>query len=133
LPVYRWGSAGDPRDRAQSPYPDHEEYPPVGKESLVGPNGFGVMVKGDSMTGRGLHDGDVVWVNPDRPYRDGGIVLGRLYDKDESETELGMVVKTYTGSGLHSSDCNGTGIVNGGRFTVIGPVVWISPAGFAPR
>jgi SOS-response transcriptional repressor LexA len=103
----------------------------VGKESLIGPNGFGVVVKGDSMVGRGINEGDVVWVNPDKPPRQGGIVLGRMYELDGSEK--GMVVKTLSGSGLHSADCNGTGIVNGGRFDVVGPVVWISPAGFAPR
>jgi len=61
----------------------------------------------------------------------GGIVLGRMYEVDGSEK--GMVVKTLSGQGLHSADCHGTGLVNGGRFDVIGPVVWISPEGFAPR
>lgn len=90
LPVYRWGSAGDPRDNESSPYPDHEEFPPPGRESLVGPRGFGVMVKGDSMIMHGLNDGDTVWVNPDRTARGGDIVVARVWWPDGSE---GMVVK----------------------------------------
>src|SRR6266545_699600 len=47
LPVFRWGSCGDPRDRESPPDPDHLEFPPPGRETLIGPNGFGVMVKGE--------------------------------------------------------------------------------------
>ena len=36
LPVFRWGSCGDPRDRESPPDPDHLEYPPPGRESLIG-------------------------------------------------------------------------------------------------
>src|SRR5262249_22874478 len=45
LPVFRWGSCGDPRDRECPPDPDYLEYPPPGRETLIGPNGFGVVVK----------------------------------------------------------------------------------------
>src|SRR5438094_950487 len=67
LPVFRWGSCGDPRDRESPPDPDHLEYPPPGRETLIGSNGFGVVVKGESMSARGIYDGDVVWDNPERP------------------------------------------------------------------
>lgn len=125
LPVYRSASAGDPRDRENSPYPDHAEYPPVGKELLIGPHGFGVIVQGRSMTKRNVHDGDIVWVNPDRPPREGGIVVARCWDTDDGEEELGMAVKSLIGGGLHSADCEAT-TVNCGRFDVIGPVVCIT-------
>src|SRR5438034_5160145 len=44
LPVFRWGSCGDPRDRESPPDPDHLEYPPAGRDTLIGPSGFGVVV-----------------------------------------------------------------------------------------
>ena len=40
LPVFRWGSCGDPRDRESPPDPDHLEYPPPGRETLIGPSGL---------------------------------------------------------------------------------------------
>src|SRR5437879_2797581 len=80
LPVFRWGACGDPRDQESPPDPDHLEYPPPGRETLIGPNGFGVVVKGDSMAGRGIYDGDVVWVNPERPYAVGKVVLALVTD-----------------------------------------------------
>src|SRR5438067_3338066 len=80
LPVFRWGSCGDPRDRGSPPDPDHLEFPPPGRETLIGPAGFGVVVKGESMAGRGIHDGDVVWVNPDRAYQIGKVVLALVSD-----------------------------------------------------
>jgi transcriptional regulator with XRE-family HTH domain len=121
LPVFKWGSAGDPRDRDASPYPDHEEYPPAGKESLVGPRGFGVVIRGESMAARGLNDGDTVWVNPDRSYREGSVVVARVWYDDGSD---GMVVKTYSNSkGLSLVPGNGLHESKPVRFDVIGPVV----------
>lgn len=132
LPVYRWGSAGDPRDVESSPDPDHEEYPPLGKESLIGNNGFGVLIRGESMAGREIHDGDTVWINPDRPYRVGRPVLARLWD---DTGEVGMVVKTLRrneeGDLRLYSEQEGPAIcypVDCARYEVVGPVVGISPA-----
>jgi SOS-response transcriptional repressor LexA len=128
LPVFRWGSCGDPRDRESPPDPDHLEFPPPGRESLVGPNGFGVMVKGDSMAGRGIVDGDVVWVNPDRPYQFGKVVLALVRD---ISGDSGMVVKTYARSDV--GECLMSDTADGQRspvvcqeFRVIGPVVGIT-------
>src|SRR5258708_3304833 len=45
LPVFRWGSCGDPRDRESPPDPDHLEYPPAGRDTLNVPNCFRVSVK----------------------------------------------------------------------------------------
>ncbi len=127
LPVFRWGSCGDPRDRDCPPDPDHLEVPPVGRETLIGPNGFGVMVKGDSMAARGIFDGDVVWVNPDRPYQMGKVVLALV---TSVTGESGMVVKTYArtdiGEGLMSETIDGRSAVVCQEFKVIGPVVGIT-------
>jgi SOS-response transcriptional repressor LexA len=127
LPVFRWGSCGDPRDQESPPDPDHLEYPPPGRESLIGPNGFGVMVKGDSMAGRGIYDGDVVWVNPERAYALGKVVLALISDVGG---ESGMVVKTYArtevGECLLSESARGRSPVVCSEFKIIGPVVGIT-------
>jgi len=127
LPVFRWGSCGDPRDRESPPDPDHLEYPPPGRETLIGNNGFGVVVKGESMSGRGIHDGDVVWVNPERPYAVGKVVLALA---SVVGGEAGMVVKTYArtevGDCLVSETDQGRSPVNCSEFKIIGPVVGIT-------
>ncbi len=127
LPVFRWGSCGDPRDRESPPDPDRLEYPPPGKETLIGASGFGVVVKGESMAGRGIHDGDTVWVNPERPYAVGKVVLALA----SVEGEAGMVVKTYgrkdVGDCLVSEPAEGPPSTFVCReFNVIGPVVGIT-------
>lgn len=136
LPVFAWGSCGDPRDRESSPDPIQEEYPPLGKELLIGPHGFSVIVRGDSMSARGLQDGDQVWINPEKPPRLGGIVVARCWSGDGAE--VGMVVKVWksakSGEGLYSDtgrddDAAALACV---RFDVIGPVVWVT-RGFPPR
>ena len=127
LPVFRWGSCGDPRDRESPPDPDHLEYPPPGRETLIGPNGFGVMVKGDSMAARGIVDGDVVWVNPERPYQLGKVVLALV---TSVQGDSGMVVKTYArtdiGECLMSESAEGRSPVVCQEFKIIGPVVGIT-------
>jgi SOS-response transcriptional repressor LexA len=127
LPVFRWGSCGDPRDRESPPDPDHLEYPPPGRETLIGPNGFGVVIKGESMAGRGIYDGDVVWVNPERPYQVGKVVLALVTNLSG---DSGMVVKTYSrsdvGECLMSESDQGRSPVVCQEFRVIGPVVGIT-------
>ena len=127
LPVFRWGACGDPRDQESPPDPDHLEYPPPGRETLIGPNGFGVVVKGDSMAGRGIYDGDVVWVNPERTYAVGKVVLALVSDVGGA---AGMVVKTYgrteVGDCLLSESASGRSPVVCREFKVIGPVVGIT-------
>jgi SOS-response transcriptional repressor LexA len=127
LPVFRWGSCGDPRDRESPPDPDHLEFPPPGRETLVGHTGFGVMVKGDSMAGRGIADGDVVWINPERPYQIGKVVLALVTDVGG---EAGMVVKTYArtdvGECLMSETAHERSPVVCREFKIIGPVVGIT-------
>jgi SOS-response transcriptional repressor LexA len=127
LPVFRWGACGDPRDQESPPDPDRLEYPPPGRETLIGPNGFGVVVKGDSMSGRGIFDGDVVWVNPERPYAVGKVVLALVSDVGGAS---GMVVKTYArtevGECLLSETSAGRSPVVCREFKIIGPVVGIT-------
>src|SRR5205814_8015046 len=123
LPVFRWGSCGDPRDRESPPDPDHLEYPPAGRDTLIGPGGFGVVVKGESMAGRGIYDGDIVWVNPDRSYQLGKVVLALVSDVNGA---AGMVVKTYAhtdvGECLLSETTSGRSRVVCREFKLIGPV-----------
>jgi SOS-response transcriptional repressor LexA len=127
LPVYRWGACGDPRDQESGPDPDHLEYPPPGRETLIGTHGFGVLVKGDSMAGRGIYDGDVVWVNPNRSYGVGKVVLALVSDVGG---DSGMVVKTFSrtevGDCLISETSAGKSPVLCREFKVIGPVVGIT-------
>jgi SOS-response transcriptional repressor LexA len=128
LPIFRWGACGDPRDLESPPDPDRLEYPPPGRETLIGPHGFGVVVKGDSMAGRGIFEGDVVWVNPERPYGVGKVVLALVSDADGEPA--GMVVKTYArtevGDCLLSETGDGRTPVVCREFKVIGPVVGIT-------
>jgi SOS-response transcriptional repressor LexA/transcriptional regulator with XRE-family HTH domain len=128
LPVFRWGACGDPRDQESGPDPDRLEYPPPGRETLIGPTGFGVVVKGDSMAGRGIFDGDLVWVNPDRPYAVGKVVLALV--TDVGGEPAGMVVKTFArtevGDCLLSETAAGRSPVVCREFKVIGPVVGIT-------
>ena len=127
LPVFRWGSCGDPRDRESPPDPDHLEYPPAGRDTLIGPTGFGVVVKGESMAGRGIYDGDIVWVNPERPYQLGKVVLALVSDVNGA---AGMVVKTYAhtdvGECLLSETTSGRSPVVCREFKIIGPIVGIT-------
>src|ERR1700716_4180249 len=127
LPVFRWGSCGDPRDRESPPDPDHLEFPPPGRETLIGPAGFGVVGKGDSEAARGIFDGDVVWVNPERAYQLGKVVLALVTDVTG---DAGMVVKTYArsdvGECLMSETVDGRSPVVCQEFKVIGPVVGIT-------
>jgi SOS-response transcriptional repressor LexA len=95
---------------------------------LIGPNGFGVVVKGESMAGRGIHEGDVVWVNPDRSHQIGKVVLALVTDVNGAS---GMVVKTFgrseVGECLLSEPKAGErSPVVCQQFNVIGPVVGIS-------
>jgi transcriptional regulator with XRE-family HTH domain len=88
LPVYPWGAAEDPRSPDQPPDPDHLEPPPLGRETLVGPNGFGLLIRGDTLQPRGLAAGDVAWINPDRPLRLGKLVASL-------EPQVGLVLTTF--------------------------------------
>jgi SOS-response transcriptional repressor LexA len=137
LPVFRWGACGDPRDQESAPDPTDRDYPPLGKERLIGAAGFAVQVRGESMANRHIHDGDTVWINPDRPVRLGRPVLARVWAADG--TEVGMVVKVLKrddgGERLwgDGEGEEGSNPVICSRYDLIGPVVWVEPAGFPPN
>jgi SOS-response transcriptional repressor LexA len=42
---------------------------------LIGGTGFGLVVKGESLAGRGIHDRDTVWIKPGEPCADGDLCL----------------------------------------------------------
>lgn len=139
--VYRWGAAGNPMDPDDAPLPDREEHPPIGAELLLGPNGFGVDVRGSSMVRRNILDGDTVWVAPDKPARPGQIVVAYARDcRDEhGQRENGVVVKVLArgpgGGYVLCSDGDpphGRAPLDCAEFRVIGPVVRVTRS-FVPE
>jgi transcriptional regulator with XRE-family HTH domain len=105
MPVYRWGTRGDPRGDSTRPLPESKEYP-AGGATLVGPRGFGLIVSGDTLAGYGIHDRDVAWCNPDElPSPNMPVIAIR--------------------DGLEA-------VVSDGTEEVIGPVVWVTPSGHPP-
>jgi SOS-response transcriptional repressor LexA len=137
LPIYNWGACGDPRNTHSAPDPSDLDYPPIGKERLVGQNGFGIRARGKSMTNRRIDDGDIVWVNPDQSPRIGRVVAARTWNLDGDE--CGTVIKVWRkneqgGDQLwgDGEDEDGRDYIACSRFDLLGPVVWISPQGFPP-
>ena len=103
------------------PYSDYAvDAPRPSRSELIGPRGFGVEVRGESLADHDIHDGDEAWVNPDLPVEDGHLVLVRMWDVD---TEVGMMIQP---SPIAPS------ALSGHRYEGLGVVVWIQPAGFAP-
>ena len=101
---------------------------------LIGPQGFAVGVRGQSMTRWGLNDGDVVWVNPDRGriYGLNRPVLARMTDVDGED--LGMVVKVLKVDDenveyLSSDGDEGDNHVRYYSFEFVAPCVWWQPRG----
>jgi len=143
LPIYQWGACGDPRDAFSAPDPVDHDYAPIGEERLIGPNGKGIRIKGESLANRDIHDGDTVWANPDMPPRIGRVVLARVWGYDitayDSVEDGGMVVKVWKNrdgiEGLwgDGDGHNGSNPVLCSRYEVIAPVVWVQPQGHPPR
>lgn len=71
LPIYQVLADDNPL-ADEPPTPFTLEHPPVGRESLIGARGFGILITEEGRW-RGLISGDICWVNPDRP-----VVKGRL-------------------------------------------------------
>jgi SOS-response transcriptional repressor LexA len=142
LPVWRWGSCGDPRDRESAEDPDHIEPVPFGAKDKLDRESFGVMVQGESMRAREIHPYDTVWVNPNERARVNRVVLARAWG--EHEEELGMVVKVLRHAAEYGSEAlfservapDGRALkpelyAECARMEVIGPVVWVT-SGRAP-
>lgn len=130
LPVYRWGSCGDPTNHSSedAPIPDHDRWPPVSKASLIGAAGFAVQVRGDSMRGRGIDDGDFCWVNPKRPPQLNQVVAALVTN---GTGDSGLVVKTLgrdaKGEFLVSQPAPGARVrVECQSMRVLGPVVAVT-------
>jgi hypothetical protein len=74
LPVYGAIHAGEP-----SLLPEHRtSYLSIDRRFVPGEDTFALRVVGDSMIGRGIHDGDYVLVHPSSAARDGDIVAARI-------------------------------------------------------
>jgi repressor LexA len=83
VPYYGRIHAGEP-----ALVPDHREGSlTFDRRFVASEDTFALRVKGDSMIGRGIHDGDYVLVTPARQARDGDIVAARLGED--------ATVKTY--------------------------------------
>jgi transcriptional regulator with XRE-family HTH domain len=84
FPVYRMDSRGDPTRADEAPNPDHFETAPAGKETLIGPNGFAVLITSKDWVEQGLMVGDLLWVNPDLEPRPGRSAVIRLVNRGVS-------------------------------------------------
>lgn len=84
VPYYGRIHAGEP-----ALVPEYREsYITLDRRFVPAPNVFFLRVKGDSMTGKCIADGDLVLVNPDTHPQEGDIVAARLGEE--------ATIKTYT-------------------------------------
>ena len=60
-PVFRYGAAGDPDDADDLPDVVEQRNPPAELRDELGENPFGVYVRGNSVSGLGILDGDIAW------------------------------------------------------------------------
>jgi repressor LexA len=82
VPYYGKVHAGEP-----ALLPEHRVgYVTVDRRFLPGENTFMLKIKGDSMTGRGILDGDYVLVSPSARAKDGDVVAARLGDEATIKT-----------------------------------------------
>jgi repressor LexA len=85
VPVYATIPAGFGGTSRRVNEGDEIERVPVDGESLgLDPDAFGLRVKGDSMTGAGIMDGDLVIVSPGAPYESGDILVVRIDGEEHS-------------------------------------------------
>ena len=87
VPVYAKVHAGTPTLLAEN----RERYITVDRNYVPNENVYALKVKGDSMTGRGILDGDFVIVDPAAPATDGSIVAARIGED--------AAIKSYSRSG----------------------------------
>lgn len=90
VPYYGRIHAGEPALLAEH----RSGYVTVDRRFLPSDDIFMLKVKGDSMIGRGILDGDFVMVSPSAPAKDGDIVAARLGDEATVKT------LTHRGSGI---------------------------------
>ena len=121
--------------------PDDERFqrisvPDTSEEAmrLIGPYGYAVRTRGQSMTRWRIQDGDIVWVNPQKGRAHGlnRPVLARLMDVDG--LDLGMVVKVLKMDEdgheyLKSDGDEGDDDARYYSFEFFAPCVWWQPQG----
>lgn len=131
--VYRWGTEGDPTDPEDAPAPLAYEWVPRGSESVVGLDGFSIIVRGDGLRGWRVRDGDQCIVNPRQPVRVGHLVAAYILNGDG---EGGMGVYELAEGPARPDGSRGTVlrswperarpiVVAVRRFRILGPVVQI--------
>ena len=82
VPYYGKISAGDP-----SLLPENRlGYLTIDRRFLPAEDVFAMKVRGESMIGRGINDGDYVLVHPSTPSKDGDIIAARLGDEATVKT-----------------------------------------------
>ena len=87
VPVYAKIHAGTPTLLSET----RERYLTVDRNYLPNDNIYALKVKGDSMTGRGILDGDFVLVDPAAQPQEGAIIAARIGEDS--------AIKTFTRSG----------------------------------
>ncbi len=82
VPYYGRIHAGEP-----ALLPEHREgYITMDRRFIPGEDAFFLRIKGDSMIGRGINDGDYVMVIPSTPAKDGDIIAARLGEEATVKT-----------------------------------------------
>ncbi len=93
------GDLIDERDEAVNSYHDDWLYLPVsGEQGYKWVNVFALKVVGDSMTGAGINDGDIVVIRRDRIPVQGDIIAARVKVKDKTQITLKSYYRNGDGS-----------------------------------
>lgn len=108
LPIYGYpGAAQKLADVRVNPEELRREVPPAEFAPEIGPQGYGVVIEGDSLEGLGVRDGDLAWVNPEdqRLAQPGDVVLARIHraDVDEPKVVIKQLVEDREGRRLCSA------------------------------
>lgn len=137
LPIYDGAGAGNPvaRDEAEQPLPVARKQLEGEDARMVGPDGFGVRVRGESMSNWDFHERDVLWCNPRVGARLNYPVLALVTLEDG---QRGIVVKVLrqdaTGRRYLANDgADGNGRLEVAEAELIGPVVLHDPVSRVPR
>lgn len=94
------GAATKLSDLEDAMSPMEQRPAPEGYDAEIGPNGIGVLVRGESMAGwqkRPIHHGDTAWLNPRDNRRVRGVVIAIVRESEDSEPKA--VIKFHDGDG----------------------------------
>lgn len=136
-PIYDWAACGDPtaHEESERPIPIDTRRLDGGEARMIGKQGFGVRVRGESMSNWGIHHEYIVWVNPTIEPRKNWPVLARLLGPDGED--LGSVVKLLVEQNgeclLLSDGRDGNGPVPCENAVLIGPIMLIEAPRVVPR